>query len=338
MHKCNYIIICSTIALAICISCSTDLKFDLPPVDPLLAIQSFVDPDNDFQLTVTMAKPIQEENNIQMDRNCLVNIYENDLFFARLNLDSSRFIIGEDVQRFLRFYIDTGLVFSETKDYKVEIDYPGFEIVTASTIKPNSVKIRNISFKHVISEMPDWYYNTPSFNQSNQITRDTSLIEFKITFDDPFETMNYYRIGVKLLTEIYHAPLAPYFDRKIQYASLDYPDPCFMKVSYESDYPIYSGWGNPIIYDLLINDLKFNGKEQSINILVPGDTAKAKGAKYIIYLYTMSEDYYKYMLDRWRYFKTEDDPFAEPIKFYSNSSNNCGIFAISSMDVDTIQF
>ena len=326
-----YSIICVSI-----FSCSQDLKFALPEIDPLLSIQSFVDPDNGFKLTVTMARPIQEQN-IQMDRDCQVDIYENDLFFTSLNLDSSRFIQSPDTQQLLRFYLDPNVLFSENKEYKVEVKYPGFETVIAKTIKPNAVKIKRVSFRHLTGEMPDWYYNTPSKlhsdDHSDIIKRDTSLIEFTITFDDPIETTNFYRFGVKLITK--GSVPNPYFDRKIQYASLADPDPPFMQVIYMPDYPFYSGWTNPRIYEILYNDINSSGKEQSLKILVPSGGG---GGKYVIYLYTMSEDYYKYMLDRWKYFKTENDPFAEPIKFYSNSNNGCGIFAFSSMDTDTIQF
>ncbi len=333
----NTLVVSCILPLTMCISCSTDLKFDLPKRDPLLAIQSFIDPDNDFELIVTMAKPIQEQN-IQMDRNCRVEIFENDLFFTQLILDSSRFIQGEGIQRLLKFYSDSGLGFSEEKEYKVEINYPNFEPVFAKTTIPKAVNIKKITFRQFTGEMPDWYYETPSKSSSDDhsgiIKRDTSLIEFTITFDDPIAASNFYRLGVKLITKSYTHQ--PYFDRKIQYASLADPDPPFMPVIYKPEYPLYSGWSNPRIYEILYNDVNSSGKEQSLKILVPAGGGGE--GKYVIYLYTLSEDYYKYMLDRWKYFKTTNDPYAEPIKFYSNSNNGCGIFAFSSMDTDTIQF
>lgn len=321
-------------------SCSEDLKFSLPEIGPLLAIQSFVDPDNDFGLIVTMARPLQEPN-IQMDRNCQVDIYENDLFFTRLNLDSSKFIQSTDKQRFLRFFTDPSVLFSENKEYKVEVKYPGFEPVIAKSIKPKAVKIKEITYRYFVGEMPTWYYETPSKSSSDdytgQIKRDTSLIEFTITFDDPIETLNFYRIGVNLITRPRPLPF-DYFERRLQYASLTSPDPCFMKFKYITKHPIYSGWQNPTTFEMLFNDQSSNGKEQTIKILVPGSEVISSGIKYLITLYTINEDYYKYMVDRWKYIKTENDPFAEPIKFYSNLSNGCGIFAISSIDIDTLQF
>lgn len=320
-------------------SCSEDIKFTLPEIEPLLAVQSFVDPDNDFDLIVTMAKPLQEQN-IELERNCQVDIYENDLFFTRLNLDSSKFIQSTDKQRFLRFFADPSVLFSENKEYKIEVKYPGFELVTAKSIKPKAVTIKEITHRYFIGEMPDWYYETPSKSASDDhtgiIKRDTSLIEFTITFDDPIEASNFYRVGVNLITRPNPLPFY-YYDWRLQYALLTSPDPCFMKYSYKTKHRTASGWPNPTTYEMLFNDQISNGKEQTIKILVPGREVVSPGTQYLITLYTINEDYYKYMVDRWKYIKTEKDPFAEPIKFYSNLSNGCGIFAFSSIDVDTLQ-
>jgi hypothetical protein len=329
--------LCFFLIITFLTACSTDLKFDLPPVDPLLAVYSIVDPDNDFELIVTLAKPVQDEF-IQMDRNCQANIYENDNHLARLKLDSTRISIYDDLR--LNFYPNSDLLFSEGKEYKIEVNYPGFDPLIARTFKPTAVKIKEITFRQLTGEMPDWYYKTPSKlhsdNHSGKIERDTSLIEFTITFDDPVDRINFYRLGVKLIRKGYGR--SPYNDIKLQYASYGYPDPCFMMGFYKPDYPLYFGWGSSIIYEMLFNDINSNGKEQSIKILVPGAIPSPIDSKYVIYLYSLSEDYYKYMSDSWKYFKTQNDIFAEPINFYSNSSNNCGIFAISSMDTDTVKF
>lgn len=327
-------ILCIPLAIAFLASCSTDITFDLPQVDPILSVNSIVDPDDDFKLIVTMARPVLEEN-IQMDINCQVNIYENGDYFAQLKLDSSDYRPGK-IPRLLKFSPDTKLNFSEGEEYKIEINYPGFEPLIAKTIKPNAVKINNISTRHFTGEMPDWYYKTPGRSLpdiSGKGKIDTSLVEFTITFDDPYESMNFYRIGVKCLYK--GDSRSPYFDHKIQYASYTFPDPCFMKVIFESDYSSYMN--NHLFYEILYNDTNTNGKEQSIKILVP-DSEVGECKKCVIYLYTLSEDYYKYMLDMWKYSKTKDDPFAEPMKFFSNSNNGCGIFAFSSIDTDTVQF
>jgi len=326
--------------LIICVSsfsCSSDLKFALPEVDPLLSVQSFADPDDKFKLTVTMARPIQEQN-IQMDRDCQVKIYENDLFFTSLNLDPSKYIQGTDTQRLLRFFVDPNVLFSENKEYKVEVKYPGFEPVIAKSFKPNAVKIKEVTYKRITGDMPEWYYSTPRKLYSGTSypyidPRDTSLIEFTIVIDDPIETANFYRIGINMVGSNNNP--------RLQYASTENPEPVFMKYSYHKDNFLNPGATEnlyTLTYEILWNDNEFNGLEHSFKILVSRYTYTQPNTQYIISLYTLNEDYYNYMLNRWKFFKTEDDPFAEPIRYYSNSSNGCGIFAFSSMDTDTIKF
>jgi hypothetical protein len=325
------------IGLFIIISCSRDLNFNLPKVNPLLSIQSFIDSDNEFELFVTMARPLIDQN-IKMNRMCQVNIFDNDLFFTNLKLDPSKFIQGQDTQRLLKFIPDSELLFSEGKEYMVEVQYPEFESITGKTVKPKAVKINDVALRQFTGHMPNWYYNTPSkpysdYGQPNE--QDTSLLEFTITFTDPAESSEYYRVGINLIT---NQGTNRIFDRRLQYAINDIPDPCYMIFNYKTLNPLYSGWVNPATYEILWNDKGFNGENHSFKILVPSSTIIPIGTKFVISLYTLSEDYYKYMIDKWKYSKTENDPFAEPVRLYSNISNGCGIFAFSSLNVDTIIF
>lgn len=333
--KDRVLIICA-LALLFAFSCSKDLKFTLPAIDPLLAIQSLNDPDNTFQLIVTMAKPIQDQN-IQMNPDCQVDIYENDLFFKSLKLDTALFKQSSIQKNYLRFASDVEMSFSEGNEYKVEVNYPGFEKVTASAVKPDIVKIKQLTWRQFTGEMPSWYYETPwkrfPDKLTGEIIRDTNLIEVTIMFDDPSEITNYYRVGINLITNPSPSKI---FDRRLQYATNMLPDPCYMIFNYKTKNPLYSGWTNPLTYEILWNDNNFNGGEHSLKILIPGGPDIPIGTKYIISLYSLSEDYYKYMVDRWKYSKTENDPFAEPIKLFSNTSNGCGIFAFSSLHVDTV--
>lgn len=317
-------------------SCSRDIKFDLPDVESLVVIHSFVDPDIKNQIIVTMARSVQKPT-IQMSMDCQVDLYENDIFLKRLDLDTMLYYDLErhNLNSYLGFKIDSNPVFSEGNIYKVEVNYAGYETVSAETIMPETPVIKDITTRHFAGEMPDWYYNTPwkllPQYTGDLMERDTSLIEFTVTFDDPAGIDNFYRIGVNLISTL------PWprnlFNRRIQYAVTSDPDPCFMRYEYYSYYPLHSGWSNPTTYEILWNDKYFDGEENPIKILVPSG-----GRKYVISLYSLSEDYYKYMVSEWKYYKIENDPFAEPVRFHDNTSNGCGIFALSAVDIDTIVF
>jgi len=90
-----------------------------------------------------------------------------------------------------------------------------------------------------------------------------------------------------------------------------------------------------ITWELLWSDKSYNGSNHSFKIIAP---RQVNGTYYVVSLYSLSYDYYNYMIDRWKYYRVSDDPFSEPIRLHSNTSNGCGIFAMYSVDKDTLQF
>jgi hypothetical protein len=330
------------------LSCQTDYKYELPGVDAIPAILSVNDPDNEFQFRITMARPFTE-GIIKMNPECKVDLYENDHFFTSLRLDTinhKHFLSN----RYLFFGIDSGIVLSEGKEYKAQVDYPGFEVVTAKTIKPVPIKIKNVTWAPYYDEMPHWYFVSETQMPDLIYSVTAPLIELTITFNDPADVQNFYSIGISYLHTVkISATTDKTIGGRLSYASPDLTDPVFRR--FTSGAWIYSknrlsgeiSYNYDIFYpkEILWNDIGFNGSENSIKLLVPkpsnitGYTTNT-GFKYIIRLYSLSEDYYKYMVDRWLFTFTSSDPFAEPLRFHSNTSNGCGIFAFSSLDIDTI--
>jgi Domain of unknown function (DUF4249) len=332
-------------------SCSNDMTFSLPDTDPLIAVQSFIGPDQDSRVRVTMARGIQDPA-IQMDIDCQVDLFENGVFYKSITLDTPAILSGTiSTQGYLDFPVDAPIVLSEGKEYSVEVNYPGFETVTARDIKPNAVKINSISWRFFSGEMPDWYYNTPqklyqnTFDDNWQTKRDTALIEYVINFDDPPEIGDFYQIGINYLVPDIYSISRDTIHYRIQYAIVTDPDPPFVIFNYRKNKSQASGAGktkdgNSLItyqttWEVLWKDDDFDGSRHSIKIIAPRPNV---GAKCIISLYSLSESYYKYMIYRWKYYMLSHDPFSESIRLYSNTSNGCGIFAMYSVDKDTLQF
>ena len=320
-------------------SCSNDMTFSLPDSDPLLAVLSHIGPDHDNKVRVTMARGILDPT-IQMDIDCEVDLFEDGVLYKRLILDTPAILSGTiSTQGYLDFPIDSSIVLSEGKEYSIEVKYPDFETVTARDIKPQTVRIREINWRFFTGEMPEWYYNTPWPNTSYDVyipnPRDTLLIEIVITFDDPPSKDNFYSLGMNLVTPSGRPTPVDFYNIRCQYALYSDPDPPFMMYNYRTKYPYYYGWYNPTTYEILWKDNDFDGSRHSIVIIAPRPN---EGSKCIISLYSLSGGYYKYMIDRWKYYKVSPDPFSEPIRLHSNTSNGCGIFALYSVDKDTLQF
>jgi len=324
-------------------SCSNDMTFSLPDTDPLLAVQSFIGPDHDSRVRVTMARGIQDPA-IQMDINCQVDLFENGVLYKSLTLDTPAILSGTiSTKGYLDFPVDSSVVLSDGKEYTIKVNYPGFETVTGRDTKPNTVKIKELSWRYLTGEWPEWFFDTPAYRISlmGETRKGDLLIEITIVIDDPPDIENFYRIGLNGIDLS-----STYLDRdcRMQYAIYSDPDPPYMAYRYKSKAHRFSGtlkgyniapitqW---ITWELLWSDKSFNGSSHSFKIIAPhpGD-----GTYYVVSLYTLSYNYFNYMIDRWKYYKVSDDPFSEPIRLHSNTSNGCGIFAMYSVDKDSLQF
>ena len=352
--KLKYLIWLQFSLLFICNSCETKTKFELPSVDPVLAVLSSNDLDYLFQVRVTLAKPFKDPL-YPVNSDCHVKLFENDNPFAELKQDTITVNNGENgrdkVQGYPeRIYIkDTAVKFDWGKKYRIEVNIPDYPTLSATTYIPNPVKIKSITWIEFNGSMPYWYFDRPVeiLVGPADIRATPPLIEWTITFDDPPTIENYYRIGVGFRAMHHKDDSTSYFiDGKVQYAPSNSNDPVFMYVINRS--PIPNTNPDDIYYtvftkEILFSDNNFEGKEYSVKILTPrpGDIKQMANAndsfKYIINLYSLSEDYYKYWLDRYKVEKLSDDPFSEPIRVHSNINNGAGIFAFSSFDSDTLQ-
>ena len=350
--KTKYLICFNFLTFLIIISCETSLEFELPKIDPVPAILSSNDPDCKFIFRVTNAKPFQDSI-YQINPECRVKLFEEGNFFTELSLDTSSFesILDEFQDYPKRIFIkDPELKFSENKEYKVEVSIPGYSLVSAKTYIPAPIEIKSVTWKEFDGVMPHWYEEciVEALGGYSIVKYTTPLIEWTITFDDPPAINNYYRIGLNYRYLFHMQNINSIVDGKLQYAPSNSNDPVFMYVIYVSPnpYPRFDGFRSPdqLAKEIIFNDYNFDGKEYSVKILTPRPREIQRSTylgfnsdfKYIINLYSLSEDYYKYWLDRYKFEKLSKDPFAEPIRIHSNISNGAGIFAFSSLDTDTV--
>ena len=102
------------------------MTFSLPDTDPLIAVQSFIGPDRDSRVRVTIARGIQDPA-IQMDIDCQVDLFENGVFSKSLTLDTPAILSGTiSTQGYLYFPADSSDVLSDGKEYTIKVNYPGF--------------------------------------------------------------------------------------------------------------------------------------------------------------------------------------------------------------------
>jgi len=225
----------------------------------------------------------------------------------------------------------------EGNRHKVKVNNPGYDDIEVETVKPAPVKIKSLTWKHIKGKMPEWYYVSsynnyplPLYPSGQEEHEDTLMLEFTIKFDDP-PGNNFYQFGIHYLNYNFFE-VAEY---KMQYASFEWSDPLYNNMYYSTLLPTggpQPGKANEIVF----NDKDFNGEEKTVRLVKPVSGIVTSPHKYIIKLYSLTEDHYKYIVTKWLYNRSKDDPFAEPVDFHSNVSNGIGIFSIASCDYDTI--
>jgi len=305
------------IILLINLSCIKEKPFEIPEGETELTLFAENYPENSMKVRVSLAQTIGHYPYYQLNEPIKVSLFENN------NL------LQENIYYGVAYFNKTML--REGNKYKVKVSNPRYDDIEAETIKPVPVKINSVTWKHIKGKMPEWYFDVYGSYEvqapMGPTIEYTHMIEFSITFDDPQEN-NFYQCGIHIFNNVAEC--------KMKYASFGWPDPLYNNVSYITPLPNYpnptrTGIANEIVFD----DKDFNGKEKTVRLVIPA-REDVTTSSYIVKLYSLSEDHYKYIVSKWLYNRSKDDPFAEPVDFHSNVSNGIGIFSIASCDYDTI--
>ncbi len=195
------------------------------------------------------------------------------------------------------------------KNYKLTVSAPDLDDVESTNQLPTPVAISGI--------------DTMLINKEGK-----ELIKCIISIDDPANVQNYYYLQVFSNKQDYD-----YFydmESSIQNSAL-YID---------SDDPVIEEWVN---WDqgAIFSDNIFNGTNYKLNIEInKWDVTSYDSTATILYyhLNSISYEYYLYTLSLAKYQRTNGDPFAEPVRVYSNITNGLGIFAGYSSYVYPIDF
>ena len=315
------------IILLINFSCERDKPFAIPEGKTELALFAENYPEDSLRVSVSLAQTMGHYPYYQINEPIKVSLFEDN------NLLQEKYAKIYDKYIYTSYYgwaYFNNTMLKEGNRYKVKVSNPGYDDIEAETTKPVPVKIKSLSWKHIEGKMPEWFFDVYSSYEVQSpmgpAIEYTHMIEFSITFDDPPEN-NFYQCGIHIFYDIYEA--------KIIYASFGWPDPPYNNVSYITPPPGYisrAGNANEIVF----NDKDFNGEEKTVRLVIPANEIITSSYDYIIKLYSLSEDHYTYIVSEWLYNRSKDDPFAEPVDFHSNVSNEIGIFSIASCDYDTI--
>ncbi len=192
--------------------------------------------------------------------------------------------------------------------YSIEVSSPDFEnTLFAKEITPQEVPLSNITA--VISDSTFYESN----RNGNYYYGGNVEGNFNILFKDPPGIDNYYQLSIYYFDTVYQQP-----------DSLDYVIRK-MELAISSDDPAVEN-GENFVTKLLFTDYVFDGQDYQLKIDF-SEWRPRKGRLYNFELLALNRSGYLYRKTITAYNNARNDPFAEPVKVFSNIENGYGIFS-----------
>ncbi len=313
------ILICSL--LFSCEDMETVVNLDIPPHEAVLVLNSIIDTDTEIRVLVSHSVGAFEQIIPSCITDAEVLLFENNQFLDTLSID----LINTDTMMFyneygemelLMNYYTSDIIPNSESTYKIVVNHPAYESITASTYIPEDIIVYNI--------------------QIDTVT-DPEKIGFSFSFNDNGTQQNYYRL--KIFSSCMKIKLDQDGDTLFYntYSGRSYMmsnDP-----SFPGDIPFegYTFMDNQVVF----TDDLFNGQEKNISIDV--DLSEEVEYRYsdcdtvTIQFSTFSDDTYSYYNSLGDHSeKGELGLFGgEVIPVYSNVENGLGV--IISVNAQNIQ-
>lgn len=301
------IVLLNIVLAVVLVGCEKTIDFNGEKSDPLTVVNSIITPDSLFWVEVSKSLHISDAVAFPKVVNAGVDIYENGKFVSTLKHLHDGFYSGD-------FKPVAG------KEYEIKVE-TGEVNVSAKTTIPETVKITSLKLDSVQDQ--DGMENT----------------ELTLRFNDPEEMKNYYKVSALVVNE-YAA------ENNGEYAVAT--DSYWAKLS-SNDRVIVATFGQQDAFDdssinsySIFTDDLINGVSYDLKVLTNtsgyanNTENKVTNIKYVVYLNSISEEYFYYLKSRSKNSWYKDDPFSEPMPIYSNIKGGVGILGAYSAFVDSI--
>lgn len=263
-----------------------------------------------FSIQVVKSNDILNENNVfENITDATVDIFEENELISSLSYS------GSDL-----FLTPQGIAPNVGKSYRIEVNSPIYGKVTANSYVPNPVNIK----RAFISD--ENYYDVSEGREKVEIT-------FEV--EDEVDVENYYYLSVYSSYED-GGQEQPYYWTTCFSSN----DPIFDEDEYDDDF--FEGEDGTTNYYCegfsTFRDLIFEGESKTVKIYIDQydafdfiynpDTGEVEKVlkKVQLAFGSMSRDIYNYKRSAKSQYWNVDNPFAEPIRVYSNIEGGIGIF------------
>lgn len=301
-------------------------KMDIPDTGRKIVINGLITTDSLLNLRISKSVYFNEfASNDYLDlNNANAFFYQNNSY-----IDSLHFVLTRTFGVNLFYpsnYRSKGVFPISGREYKVIVKVPGYTDVTSSAVIPDMVRIVKLDTSRILVG-PDPYHHDLK----------NVLLLCNISFSDPANETNYYMVSVNISYPwSYNSPYVRFYSQ----------DPIVEEnLGNESNEP----------YAIAFTDKVINGQNYSLRISVYGadlgmpfsdDRAYTDGVpdttqhkKVVSFkLYSITEDYYRYIQTLNWYKKNYGNPLTEPVLIHSNISGGYGIFGAAAVTSDSIVF
>lgn len=297
MKTINIFIAIAAFSLVFLTACEQVVEIDLPKDNERLVVNGILNPDSNLQVFVSKSLFILDNSSLAGLIDAQVKVYDGSTLVET---------ITDNVGGMYRSASFKPLV---GKEYRIEVSAPNFETVDASATVPDYINILSIDTTRV------------QFQGYEQMI-------LKIKFNDNAATSDYYAVEVGQTL----------FDYK-------YDENWNIIDSGYTFYATYITLYNNVAGDVYGTTLPFTdefltGETAEISVLADGYIFQKSdwvGDEVVVNLKKISKDYYNYISSYSKYQSVNGDPFAQPVKVFSNINKGFGIIGASTTSADTLK-
>ncbi len=332
----NRLFIVVFISILIFSSCEDEIDFKGSITTQKLVVNCLLASDSAILVNVFHSSPIQANTGGKNPvSNAIVKLYENSQFVGQLKLSSveqdSIIAVGG---LGLNAYTLEGFKASSSKRYKIEVEADGYETVFSEVFIPQPVSILKVD-------------TTYSLMQNSKDNYKKIAINFVITFKDPPDEKNYYRVVMREKNG-WSTGYGPDYEKGYWVHFIDIGR-LMIKHIESNDISINPQGNNNderlgfVPNNLMVfNDDLFDGKEHTISVY----PLSYRSPLYDVFefnevhieLHSISEDYYLYAKSLGQYNFSKNDEFAEPVLVHNNIKNGLGVFGAYSISKQIILY
>ena len=316
-------------------SCEKEIKFKGEIVEPLIVVNSVINPDSIITAQLSRSKFfLSNDEGFAYVKNADISVYINGNFKDKLT-----YSINEK-------YVST-VKPSEYDTVLLIISVPEFEEVQTSTILPSQINLISCDTSYHASDvLYDINYGIfdPEEHEGVELGDTIGIacygeIKFNIKFKDPIKDENFYRLTISK-KETYNYDDKTYTSEVL--IPFDIED--FNPEVGDSFFGIDSDGNNNKEY--IVSDELFNGKEHNLRVsfdyykyevspkyedLMIEYTKHRSDAEFTLYLQSLNKDLFYYIKTaRMALNGSLIEGFSEPVQVYTNIENGLGIFGANT--------